>query len=112
MMEGTSALSGEAISALQHRQKPSNLAFRSSISPVKLASERTEFALRMGESMTTLLVAIWMWGLTSLVIVLALGASRDIGYRLGRYYSSVERAAWVSLVACFVAQFIILGLIS
>jgi hypothetical protein len=53
-----------------------------------------------------------MWGLTSLVIVLALGASRDIGYRLGRYYSSVERAAWASLVACFVAQFIILGLIS
>jgi hypothetical protein len=62
--------------------------------------------------MTTLLVALWMWGLTSLVIVLALGASRDVGYRLGRYYFSVERAAWVSLVVCFVAQFIILGLIS
>ena len=27
--------------------------------------------------------------------------SRDFGYHLGCYYSSVERAAWVSVLVCF-----------
>ena len=80
--------------------------------PVNLVNYEVSLRFKWENQLTALLVAIWMWGLASFVIVLTLGASRDLGNRLGRYYSSVERVAWVSLVTCFVAQFIILGLLS
>jgi hypothetical protein len=67
---------------------------------VKLAYGGDEVALRTGESNGVVLIAIWIWGLASFVIILTLGTSRDLRYRLGRYYSLVERTAWVSALAC------------
>jgi hypothetical protein len=42
-------------------------------------------------------------------MVLTLGTSRDLRYRLGRYYSLVERIAWVSALVCFAGQFLIIA---
>ena len=69
----------------------------------------TKLALRTGESNGVALIAIWIWGLASFVIILTLGTSRDLRYRLGRYYSLVERTAWVSALVCFAAQFLIIA---
>jgi hypothetical protein len=69
----------------------------------------TKLALRTGESNGVILIAIWIWGLASFVIILTLGTSRDLRYRLGRYYSLVERTGWVSALVCFAAQFLIIA---